>query len=127
MISRTKNKFYYCNYITPWLATSVQFLTLNDHLYFENTATRCQQIITPQQYANTINYVSVKLSKEIAFGRFALDNTILYQKAGQRSHFKCPEIVTSSFYYTNYCLKALFLQTGITLNYFTKYLCDYNP
>jgi hypothetical protein len=118
--------------ITPWLQASVQFLTLNDHLYFKNTANDDgQQIITPQQYANTINYVSVKLSKEIAFGRFALDNTILYQKAGQsEAILNVPEIVTrNSFYYTNYLFKkALFLQTGITLNYFTKYLAnDYNP
>jgi hypothetical protein len=70
----------------------------------------------------------VKLSKEIAFGRFALDNTILYQKQVKASILNVPEIVTSSFYYTNYLFKKpCFLQTGITLNYFTKYLCDYNP
>jgi hypothetical protein len=118
--------------ITPWVKASVQFMTLNDHLYFENSASDpSQQIVTPQQYASTINYVSVKLSKEIAFGRFALDNTVLFQKAGQsQAILNVPEIVTrNSLYYTNYLFKkALFLQTGITLNYFTKYLAnDYNP
>jgi hypothetical protein len=117
---------------TPWVRASVKFMTLNDHLYFSNTATDdSQQIVTPQQYSNTINYVSVKLSKEIAFGSFALDNTILYQKVGQsEAILNVPEIVTrNSLYYTTYLFKkALFLQTGVTLNYFTKYLAnDYNP
>lgn len=117
---------------TPWVGASVQFMTLNDHLYFENTATDdSQQIVTPNQYASTINYVSVKLNKEITFGRFALDNTVLYQKTDQNDAIlNVPEIVTrNTIYYTNYLFKkALFLQTGITLNYFTNYLAnDYNP
>ncbi|WP_040473783.1 putative porin [Flavobacterium frigoris] len=117
---------------TPWVGASVQFMTLNDHLYFENTATDdSQQIVTPNQYSNTINYVSLKLNKEITFGRFAIDNTVLYQKTDQNDAIlNVPEIVTrNTIYYTNYLFKkALFLQTGITLNYFSKYLAnDYNP
>jgi hypothetical protein len=120
------------NAITPWVEASVQFMTLDDHLYFENVATdESQQIVTPNQYGNSINYVSVKASKEIKFGRFALDNTLLYQKVSQQDAIlNVPEIVTrNTIYYTNYLFKkALFLQTGITLNYFTNYLAnDYNP
>jgi hypothetical protein len=44
------------------------------------TAANCD----PDQYGNTINYVSVKISKEIKFGNFALDNTFLYQKVSQQ-------------------------------------------
>ncbi|TDE06172.1 putative porin [Flavobacterium hiemivividum] len=118
--------------MTPWVEASVQFTTLNDHLYFENIATDdSQQIVSPNQYGNTINYVSVKLSKEIKFGRFALDNTLLYQKTDQQDAIlNVPEIVTrNTIYYTNYLFKkALFLQTGITLNYFSNYFAnDYNP
>jgi hypothetical protein len=117
---------------TPWVKASVQFMKLNDHLYFGNTATDdSQQFVSPQQYGNTINYLSVKLNKEIVFGRFALDNTILYQKTDQsEAILNVPEIVTrNTLYYTNYLFKkALFLQTGITLNYFTNYFAnDYNP
>lgn len=120
------------NAITPWVEASVQFMTLDDHLYFENIATdENQQIVTPSQYGNTINYVSVKASKEIKFGRFALDNTLLYQKVSQQDAIlNVPEIVTrNTIYYTNHLFKkALFLQTGVTLNYFTNYFGnDYNP
>lgn len=120
------------NTVTPWLEAAVQLMTLNDHLYFENSATdETQQIVTPNQYGNTINYVSVKVSKEIKFGKFALDNTLLYQKTSQQDAIlNVPELVTrNTIYYTNYLFKkALFLQTGMTLNYFTNYLAnDYNP
>jgi hypothetical protein len=120
------------NASTPWVEASAQFMTLDDHLYFENVATdESQQIVNPNQYGNTINYVSVKVNKEIKFGRFGLDNTLLYQKVSQQDAIlNVPEFVTrNTIYYTNYLFKkALFLQTGITLNYFTNYLAnDYNP
>lgn len=118
--------------VTPWLEGSVKFMTLDDHLYFENSSSNeTQQIVTPNQYGNTINYVSIKVSKEIKFGNFALDNTLLYQKTSQKKAIlNVPELVIrNTIYYTNYLFKkALFLQTGMTLNYFTNYLAnDYNP
>jgi hypothetical protein len=118
--------------VTPWLEASVKFMTLDDHLYFENSSSNeTQQIVTPNQYGNTINYVSIKVSKEIKFGNFALDNTLLYQKTSQKKAIlNVPELVIrNTIYYTNYLFKkALFLQTGTTLNYFTNYLAnDYNP
>ncbi|PRZ25234.1 putative porin [Flavobacterium granuli] len=120
------------NASTPWIEASVQLMTLRDHLYFENTAIyNEEQIITPNQYGKTINYVSVKVAKEFKFGNFALNNTLLYQKTDQMDAIlNVPEIVTrNTIYYTNYMFKkALFLQTGVTLNYFTKYMAnDYNP
>jgi hypothetical protein len=118
--------------ITPWVEAVVQFMTLDDHLYFENSAIDLkQQIVTPNQYGNTINYISVKVSKEVKFGNFALDNTFLYQKVSQQDAIlNVPELVSrNTIYYTNYLFKkALFLQTGITLNYFANYFAnDYNP
>ena len=125
------------NAVTPWLNASLQYSILNDHLYFADVSTDAQilartQIIAPAQYDKTINYLSVKASREFKFGSFALDNTILYQKVSQQDKIlNVPEIVTrNTFYYSNYFFKknALFLQTGISLNYFSKYLGnEYNP
>ncbi|RVT77676.1 hypothetical protein EOD40_07715 [Flavobacterium sufflavum] len=117
---------------TPWFEASLQLSTLTDHLYFENTATdESQQIATPNQYGGTIKYVSLKLNKEITFGKFALNNTILYQKVDQNDAIlNVPDLVTrNTIYYSNYFFsRALFLQTGITLNYFTNYFAnEYNP
>ncbi|WP_269685535.1 putative porin [Flavobacterium lacustre] len=124
------------NATTQWVNASLQFSVLNDHLYFDDVSTASQklantQIVSPSQYNGTINYLSVKLSKEIQFGKFALDNTFLYQKVDQQDAIlNVPEIVTrNTFYFSNYFFKkALYLQTGIVFNYFTKYYAnDYNP
>ncbi len=117
---------------TAWVSATVQLKTLKDHLYFTNTATNAsQQIITPQQYQNTINYLSIKASKAFTFGKLALDNTLLYQKVTQpQAILNVPQLVTrNTLYYTDYLFdKALFFQTGVTLNYFTKYQANaYNP
>jgi hypothetical protein len=120
------------NATTTWIDGSLRLLTIDDHLYFSNVSTDLKkQILTPSQYNNTINYLSLKLSKEIQFGKFALDNTILYQKTDQQDAIlNVPEIVTrNTLYYSDYLFKdALFLQTGVTLNYFSSYFAnDYNP
>ncbi|NDP26845.1 MAG: putative porin [Flavobacterium sp.] len=124
------------NATTPWVEASVQYSTFNDHLYFADVSTPAQialqqQIIAPTQYANTINYLSVKASKEFRLGKFALDNTLLYQKAEQQDFIlNVPEFLTrNTFYYSQDMFhKALFFQTGVTFNYFTNYYAnEYNP
>ena len=124
------------NVFTQWANAEVQYTVLNDHLYFEDKSTPEQiaaqtQIINPAQYGNTINYLSLKANREFKFGRFALDNTFLYQKVTQSDLIlNVPDFVTrNTFYYSGYFFKkALYLQTGIIFNYFTKfYANDYNP
>jgi hypothetical protein len=121
---------------SPWVDVSVQYSTLNDHLYFADVSTPDQialrqQIIAPAQYANTINYLSVKASNEFKYGKFALDNTILYQKVDQSNAIlNVPEFLTRNTLYFSQEMfrKALFLQTGVTFNYFANYYAnEYNP
>ena len=121
---------------SPWVDVSVQFSAFNDHLYFADVSNSSQialtqQIIAPAQYANTINYLSVKASNEFKFGKFALDNTLLYQKVNQQDFIlNVPELVTRNTIYFSQEMfrKALFLQTGVTFNYFTNYYAnEYNP
>ncbi len=120
------------NATTPWINASLQLSTLQDHLYFENVVTDVQkQIVAPKQYNSTINYVSVKVNKEFRLGKFALDNTFLYQKVDQPDFIlNVPELVSRNtlYYSTTMFEKALYLQTGVTLNYFSRYFAnDYNP
>ena len=124
------------NAITPWINASLQLSSIKDHLFFDNVSTAAQkleqtQIVSPSQYAGTIKYLSLKMNKEFQFGKFALDNTVLYQKVDQnQSVLNVPEVVTrNSIYFTDFFFKkALYLQTGIVFNYFTNYYAnDYNP
>ena len=116
---------------TQWANATLQLNTLNDYLYFSNDNTANLQLVTPKQYDKTINYVSLKINKEFKFRKFALDNTVLYQKVDQKDNIlNVPQVVLrNTFYYSNDLFKkAMFLQTGITFNYFTKfYANDYNP
>ncbi|WP_029273434.1 putative porin [Flavobacterium sp. KJJ] len=124
------------NVFTPWLNAEVQYSVLKDHLYFKDVSDADEiaaytQIIKPEQYGNVINYFSIKASREFKFGAFALDNTLLYQKVDQSDLIlNVPDFVTrNTFYYSSYFFKkALYMQTGIVFNYFTKYYGnDYNP
>ena len=117
---------------TKWVKASAQISTLEDKLYFENISTdENQVVIAPKQFGGTIKYLSLKLSREFKFGKFALDNTILYQQVEQsESILSVPKFTTrNTFYFADHLFKkALFVQTGITFNYFTKfYADDYNP
>ena len=117
---------------TQWFDASLQVSSMKDYLYFSNDATiDRQQIISPKQYDKTINYLSVKVSREFKWWKLALDNTVLYQKVDQEDDIlNVPQITTrNSLYFTDYFFKkALYLQTGFTFNYFTKfYINDYNP
>jgi len=110
----------------------VQYTFLDDYLYFENTTNNIAQLIVkPFQHNKTINYLSIKVAREFKLGKFALDNTILYQNVeNAEEHLNIPQLVTrNTFYYTDYVFKkAMQIQTGFTVQYFTKYYAnDYNP
>lgn len=117
---------------TQWLKASMQLTTLNDHLYFSNdTIGNYQQYVSPKQYTGTINYLSLKVAREFKYKKWALDNTFLYQKVSQNDFIlNVPEVtLRNTLYYSDEVFKkAMFLQTGVTINYFTKfYADDYNP
>ena len=117
---------------SKWINFSAQYKVLKDYLYFDNTTNDIASLlVTPVQYDKTINYLSVKASKEIKFWKLALDNTVLYQNVDQSSPIvNVPQLTTrNTLYFTDYVFKkAMLLQMGVTANYFTKYYAnDYNP
>lgn len=117
---------------TPWINLSGSLSNFNDKLYFANASTDpLYQIIRPNQYDKSIQYVNLKAQKEFKFWKLGLDNTVMYQQTQQDDAiFNVPKIVTrNTLYYTDrFFKKALFIQTGFTLNYFTKYNADdFNP
>lgn len=114
-----------------WFDASVQLSNINDYLYFSNDAVLDGRVITtPKQYDKSIGYVGVKISKEFRFGKFALDNTVLYQQVSQDSDvLNIPQFVTrNTIYFSDHVFKkAMYIQTGFSVNYFTKYYAnDYN-
>ncbi|MCF7560954.1 putative porin [Sabulilitoribacter multivorans] len=111
------------------LNVSVDLNTINDYVYFKQDENTNQ--VKPFQNNNSITYLRVKLENEIKFGKFALNNTILYQNVQDENNvLNVPELTTrNTLYFSSHLFKkAMYLQTGVTLNYFTQYyMNDYSP
>ena len=93
-------------------------------------------LVTPEQSENQINYLKLRWNKQINLGKFSLANTVQYQQVSQNeaedgfNPINVPEwnVRSSLFFSSQLFGKALFLQTGITAQYFTKYFGDrYSP
>ncbi len=114
------------------LNASAQITQIDNYTYFTDFSTTESTDIKPFQSDITINYLKLKVSKEIRLGKFALDNTIMYQKVAQGSSlFKVPDLVSrNTLYFADHLFKGdpLYLQTGITLKYFTEFNANsYSP
>ncbi|MFD2543624.1 putative porin [Lacinutrix gracilariae] len=108
---------------------SVSFSNIDDYTYFKSNPT--DSLIKPYQNDQTINYFKLKVEKEIKYKNLGLHNTILYQNVKDNNNtLNIPQLVTrNTLYYTNHFFnKELFLQTGITFSYFSKYYMNgYDP
>ena len=95
------------NATTQWGIAEAQLTTLNDYLYFSNDDLTGEKIlVTPKQYGKTIGYLSVKAQKEFKFGKFGLDNTVLFQQVTQEDPIlNVPKFVTrNTFYFSETCV-----------------------
>lgn len=104
------------------------YSTITNYAYFAKIDSVS---IKPLQNEVTINYMRLKLEKEIVVGKFALDNTIMYQQVinGENS-FNVPKFITrNTLYFSDHLFKkAMFLQTGVIFNFFTAYnMNGYDP
>ncbi|MCK5402352.1 MAG: putative porin [Flavobacteriaceae bacterium] len=107
----------------------LDYTSIDDFTYFEKSVD--DNLVKPNQSNESINYLRVKVSKELKYNKFTLNNTIRYQNVlDGEGVINVPEIVTrNTLYYSNHFFeKALYLQTGVTFSYFTKYNMNaYDP
>ncbi len=122
----------------PYVNLSGNFQLIHDKIYFSNDDTQFdaygnaeQLLVSPKQYAKPISYFIIKAQREFKFGKFALDNTLMFQQVAQDQNIvNVPNFITrNTIYYSDKVFKnALFLQTGIVFKYHTKYYAnEYNP
>ncbi len=110
---------------SKWVNASLNFTNLDNYTYFDEES-------KPQQFENQITYLKIKANREFKLGKFALDNTFMYQNVSSGSTvFRVPELVTrNTFYYADYWFKGkpMLVNIGVTFKYFTKYNANaYNP
>ncbi|XOD67827.1 MAG: putative porin [Flavobacteriales bacterium Tduv] len=90
---------------------------INNYTYFGSNG-------KPQQYAKSLNLFDVRSQTVFELRKFKWKNTLQYQNVGSgKEKLPLPEfILRSSLYYQNRFFEDnLLLQTGGTLNYFSKF------
>lgn len=112
-----------------WANVNLQVTNINDYVYFSKATDSSQ--VEVFQNPEAIRYLKLQVQKEFKYRNFALDNTVQFQTVDDPNNsINVPEIITrNTLYYSNHVFKkAMFLQTGITFKYFTKYNMDaYSP
>ncbi|SFT16037.1 Putative porin [Zhouia amylolytica] len=129
-----KNKSLSVDFKTKRFGTlNASYSVIDDYTYFYQQPATVDETfqVKPLQYQNTINYLKVKYTKDLKFGKFGLYNTVMYQEVAQDDEvLNVPQLVTrNTFYFSDHVFKkAMFLQTGITFKYFTEYKANaYSP
>ena len=112
-----------------WLNASLSLINISDYAYF--AIDPADNFVNSFQTGDNISYIKAQVNKEFKLGKFALDNTLAYQKVAQGDQYlNVPQLITrNTLYYTDeWFQKALFVQTGLNFKYFTKYTMDgYDP
>ena len=108
-----------------YLNLSLDITNIDNYTFFDlESIQNGVKVIKPRQYKQSIQYLRIKAQKEFRLGKFALDNTVMYQNVTSDDNvLNVPNVITrSTLYYTDEVFKkALKFQTGITLNFFTEY------
>lgn len=123
---------------TPFINVSGSYQMINDKLYFSNDANSfdvngraTEMLVSPKQYNSAISYFMLKGQKEFKYKKWGLDNTVMFQQVAQdQAVLNLPQFITrNTLYYSDHVFdKALYFQTGIIFNYFTKYFAnEYHP
>lgn len=115
-----------------YLNADLDVSNIDNYSYFNLIQPTDQtNIIAPTQYNKPLQYLRLKLQKELSVGKFALDNTVMYQNVVSDDEvLNVPAIISrNTLYFTDQLFKkSMTLQTGITFNYFTKYKMNgYDP
>ncbi len=103
----------------------VDITNIDNYTYFDLGKTDANlKVVSSKQFNKPLQYMRLKVQKEIKLGRFSLDNTLMYQNVVSDDNvLNVPTFITrNTLYYSNQLFKkAMTLQTGVTFNYFTKY------
>ena len=106
----------------------LDYLDINNYAYFTKDDLN---VVKPFQDLDNINIIQLRVSREFSINKFFFDNQIQYQKVSNgRGIINLPELIArNSIYFSSHLLdKALFLQTGFSFSYFSKYYMNsYDP
>ena len=112
----------------------VDLISVKKHIQFEkivnDLSDSSEYSILPVQHNGNLDILKLQLSRKINFGKFSIDSKLLFQKSLSDDIINLPQIVSRNTVYfsTDMFKKALFLQTGFGVKYFSKfYMNGYDP
>ena len=112
----------------------VDLISVKKHIQFEKTVNDFTDSgefsILPVQHNGNLDIIKLQLGRKINFGKFSIDSNLLFQKSLSDDIINLPQIVSRNTVYfsTDMFKKALFLQTGFGVKYFSKfYMNGYDP
>ena len=115
----TNFSFFYENPKFRFSAKAEYFL-LSKYLYYTSGALPKQVI--PVQSGSDINLLKISVGKKFTFGKFNLDNYIVYQKTDNNAILRVPELYSyNSLYFSNRFFKVLYTSIGFDVRYNTAY------
>jgi hypothetical protein len=118
---KTKTQHFGFSYLNSKynISAKAQYYLIANHLYFNQGV---DGDATPAQFASNINLLKLSLKKDFKFGKFALENYLVYQKTDFESVLRTPEVYTfHSFYFHIDLYKVLKTEIGVDVRYFSKY------
>ncbi len=128
-----------------WFNVDFNYQRLNNYSYFKVSPVQEGQNILeesnisdelqiyPFQSAREINYLKIRIFQQVNLGKFSLYNTIQYQSVNQETDnldsfnvLNVPKFITRNtiVFSTQMFKKALYLQTGLNFQFFSKYYAD---
>jgi hypothetical protein len=120
--------------LNKFINLDIDYINIENHIQFEQLETTSindfGSSIRPIQYNGIIDLLKIKLNRSISIGKFSFDSSLLFQKSISNDIINVPKIVTRNTIYFSSDLfkKALFLQTGFGVKYFSKYYMNgYDP
>ena len=118
---KTKTQHFGFSYLNSKynISAKAQYYLIANHLYFNQGV---DGDATPAQFASNINLLKLCLKKDFKFGKFTLENYLVYQKTDFESVLRTPEVYTfHSFYFHIDLYKVLKTEIGVDVRYFSKY------
>ena len=120
--------------LNKFINLDIDYINIENHIQFEQLETTSindfGSSIRPIQYNGIIDLLKIKLNRSISIGKFSFDSSLLFQKSISNDIINVPKIITRNTIYFSSDLfkKALFLQTGFGVKYFSKYYMNgYDP
>lgn len=107
---------------TRLFSLNVSVENITQYVYFDNNA-------LPQQYSGNIQVLSGNLKQDFHFGKFALENNVVYQVSSKADVLPLPALVLyHNFYYDDKWFNVLSVQIGANVRYHTAYFApSYMP